>query len=158
MIDYKSWNPYCSPSGKPSGLQACIHSHKDRKERTTSYNKREREILRIVELCKKKKILPSLQRSGLTFHRNPNWGPPLVYQTCSLFRWWLYLFVRKENKNGLKQSLDFSKEIVGLLVLWHFFSNVDSHARHKKNFWQKYNANICFFQRVNIVVNFNWTT
>ena len=35
-------NENCSPSGKPSGLQACIHPHKDRKESTTPYNKRER--------------------------------------------------------------------------------------------------------------------
>ena len=66
-----------------SGLQACIHPHKDGKERATPYNKREREILKIVEplveLCKEKEnpaLRPKWPRSGVTFHyRGIAWLP-----------------------------------------------------------------------------------
>ena len=47
-----------------------IHPHKDGKERATPHNKREREILRIVELCKEKEnpaLPPKWPRSGVTF-------------------------------------------------------------------------------------------
>ena len=58
---------HCSPSGKPSGLQACTLTVEAAKREKIPTNKERGEILGIGGLCKKYKILLSLQsRQGVT--------------------------------------------------------------------------------------------
>ena len=57
---------HCSASGKPSGLQACTPTVKGEKREKIPTNKERGEILGIAGLCKKFKILLSLQsRQGV---------------------------------------------------------------------------------------------